>query len=850
MCTKRSLFGITALLVFLVSCNTDNTFSKKRFLSECQFSIENNLLSDREEYDAILLYEQRRPHETDSLYKLFNRTHDYDLNLRICRSFGKGGFLRPWGRGKDSLLIDNFFARAINRSDTKQELIELILTYLWDKSYQCQKIISEVCLRPEYYVNDSLKYVALTYAVDSNYETDVDMETILKLSRERMSYAAKVFGSNSDQAYNALFECAQLTQFDDGKEKDVVDSLFRYHQTHDRKYKNGTSVTDLNSDPIYIRYTSCYEDDEFEYAGQLLGFLNANVALNEETGNYLYNSEARIALLYETASFMYYFGKDIPEYEDEYITWLDKALDMSVSYLSPEGDNVDILQFLQPDHLFYSPIIDMMESAYNTPSAEKAYDLALFLKGTSALLTRDLIRAIKDQGNKELLDYVDSLRQYYRGDPFADMNPIDVIENVITSPWSKREQYFRNLLITSTSKIDPKELWKSCSMKTADVIKALRPGESAVEIIKTLPFVGDGEIYEALILNYGQAVPIRVKICDGKSLKELLIKGNLYDNKSGAVYDSIAKPFMSLVTGNTVFIAPDGLFSLINFSAINKGDDSLISDKWNIVQCISTKTVCENKIDDIPSFTSIALFGGLEYEPGIHDLHYSNSNTVTRDIERDGFGYLPNTLEEVNTINGIASHYNINCSLYTGINGTESELRALTGKNVSIIHVATHGFYYNTEELSMNRVSLLSGKRKEALYRCGLIFSNGQDAWLNGIDSYDTSNGILLGSEIANLDLIDTELVVLAACNTGLGDISSEGVTGLQMAFKRAGVKSLLMTLSKVDDEATSFFMTNFYEHLFSGEDKHSAYKAAINTMRNSEKYSDPKYWSSFILVD
>ena len=58
------------------------------------------------------------------------------------------------------------------------------------------------------------------------------------------------------------------------------------------------------------------------------------------------------------------------------------------------------------------------------------------------------------------------------------------------------------------------------------------------------------------------------------------------------------------------------------------------------------------------------------------------------------------------------------------------------------------------------------------------------------------------------------------------------------------------MTLSKVDDEATSFFMTNFYEHLFSGEDKHSAYKAAINTMRNSEKYSDPKYWSSFILVD
>ena len=111
-------------------------------------------------------------------------------------------------------------------------------------------------------------------------------------------------------------------------------------------------------------------------------------------------------------------------------------------------------------------------------------------------------------------------------------------------------------------------------------------------------------------------------------------------------------------------------------------------------------------------------------------------------------------------------------------------------------------------------------------------------------------DGILQGSEIARMDLSNTDLVVLSACNTGLGDISEEGVAGLQMAFKKAGVKSLLLTLSKVDDEATAFFMNNFYEHLFSGMDKHASYKAAVNAMRSSEKFSDPKYWSSFILID
>ena len=211
---------------------------------------------------------------------------------------------------------------------------------------------------------------------------------------------------------------------------------------------------------------------------------------------------------------------------------------------------------------------------------------------------------------------------------------------------------------------------------------------------------------------------------------------------------------------------------------------------------------------------------------------------------------LGGTEKEVNQINIMANSRQLFSLLYSGAKGTEYNFKDLTGKHFDIIHVATHGFYYNaasTKDMTFfERIFV----EDNPLNRCGLIFSGGNKAWKGEVIPDTQEDGILLGSEIARMDLSGTDLVVLSACNTGLGDISEEGVAGLQMAFKRAGVKSLLMTLSKVDDEATAFFMTNFYEHLFSGEDKHTAYRAAINTMRNSEKYSDPKYWASFILVD
>jgi len=113
-------------------------------------------------------------------------------------------------------------------------------------------------------------------------------------------------------------------------------------------------------------------------------------------------------------------------------------------------------------------------------------------------------------------------------------------------------------------------------------------------------------------------------------------------------------------------------------------------------------------------------------------------------------------------------------------------------------------------------------------------------------------DGILTAKELSRLDFRGLDLVVLSACQTGLGDITSEGVFGLQRGFKKAGAQTLLMSLWKVDDTATLLLMTEFYNKLINGNSKkQSLYKAQqyLRTYQNGV-YDKPEYWAAFIMLD
>ena len=149
----------------------------------------------------------------------------------------------------------------------------------------------------------------------------------------------------------------------------------------------------------------------------------------------------------------------------------------------------------------------------------------------------------------------------------------------------------------------------------------------------------------------------------------------------------------------------------------------------------------------------------------------------------------------------------------------------------AILHIATHGFFVYYSASYVN-----------PMIRSGLVMAGVRNQAKAG-----TEDGILTAYEATNLNLDNTSLVVLSACDTGLGEVrNGEGVYGLQRAIIVAGAHNLLMSVWKVDDEATALLMGEFYKNWNEGEN-HSAFRSAQMVLR--QKYPEPYYWGAFIMV-
>ncbi len=302
--------------------------------------------------------------------------------------------------------------------------------------------------------------------------------------------------------------------------------------------------------------------------------------------------------------------------------------------------------------------------------------------------------------------------------------------------------------------------------------------------------------------------------------------------------------------------------------------ENYIEDGRDYIRVSSTREVVLSNERNKETEQSMKLYGGLVYNMTLDDItevneKYKREETLrpvnhrsSRDVlTRLGFSYLKETLKEVKDIEQIAKNANAQCELITGIDGTEESLRAVSGKKYSMLHFATHGFYWTQDEaedkLSDRKFSFLMFENEhpkhvedKSMTRSGLIFSGANWA-LNGKDMPEgVEDGIATAQEIARLDLRGCDLVVLSACQTGLGEISGEGVFGLQRGFKKAGVRSILMSLWEVDDLATQMLMTEFYKHYLNGESKTSSLRKAQQYVKSQEGFEDPMYWAGFILLD
>lgn len=401
-----------------------------------------------------------------------------------------------------------------------------------------------------------------------------------------------------------------------------------------------------------------------------------------------------------------------------------------------------------------------------------------------------------------------------------------------------------------------KLLGKALDVKWKEIQKCLGSDDIAIEFIQFHP-MDSLPVYMALSIRKDSMYPMVHRLFVGNQFNEIK------DFHSVVVKDLIWGPLFPELQGvKNIYFSPSGVLYNIGIEYLPGMED------YNIYRLSSTRELVNKK--DMNVNNRAVLYGGLDYYAAINTTSSIKSPTITDEPYKEranvrGMGlrggkeYLKHTKIEVDRIGEELNKAKWKCMLDTASLGTEESFKSLSGKNTNVLHIATHGFYYTKEEVDDNgyQFMLLGDHRAsaedKALTRTGLIMS-GANHILEGEKLPDNvEDGILTAKEIADVDLRGLDLVVLSACQTGLGDISQgEGVFGLQRGFKKAGANSILMSLWEVEDEATQILMTQFYKNLVSGQSKRQSLRSAQKYLReyNKGQYNKPEYWSAFILLD
>ena len=520
----------------------------------------------------------------------------------------------------------------------------------------------------------------------------------------------------------------------------------------------------------------------------------------------------------------------------------------------------------------YLPMFCLKARAYE--SVGEVYDnSALFAKGLLLNAETSLRDLILESGDTAAVKQFESMqmtrmtlnRQYEK--PIAERKlNCDSLENVA-------EQMERELVQSSKAYGD---FTRNLTVTWQDVQKGLNDGDMAVEFISFPKFGVDtvhereGVQYVALTLKKGYDKPKMITLFEESELDAIpenrwyadtalchLVWGQLGDELRGV---------------KNVYFSPDGALYNIGIEHLPCSATENMGERYNMFRLSSTRELAIGR--EQPSAKSSALYGGLQYYvPPTELLAYNQKKGYCwRSASRDVFEPLPETKTEVENISALLKGHNYDApTIYAGDEGTEESFKALSGKRTRIIHLATHGCYITPDEADRQRKSEmqqrlailrvgndkgLGTEEDEALTRSYLAMSGGKMLWTSDTIPEGLDDGLLTAQEISRLDLRGCDLVVLSACETGLGDITSEGVMGLQRGFKKAGVQSIVMSLWKVADRPTQEFMTEFYRHLTAGEGKRASFLAAQHFLK--EKYPTnlpnddgrPPYWASFIILD
>ena len=609
-------------------------------------------------------------------------------------------------------------------------------------------------------------------------------------------------------------------------------------------------------------------------------------------------------LIYQKAALSsYYFNNNDFKNAEQYVIDINNAYKNYIRNTFANLASSERSLFWNAENSWFEKAINIY--AYYTCSQQiisDGYDLTLFSKGILLNSERDFSDLIMESNDKDAIETFDKLR-----------TTRSTLNKLYEKPIAKRflnTDSLENVAIHLEKKLIGKskiygDFTHNMTICWKDIQKKLNPNDVAVEFV-CFPIQNDSIIYAAYVVDSKMKNPKMITLFEARQLEKI----------SGASY--YTTPVLSrlvwskldnyISNSDNIYFAPAGeLHNIAIESLPDYNANSIISDRHNFYRLSSTRQLAVN-MDKNPLEKAV-LYGGLRYNTSVEILEKDAkkySIFSARDFSaivqtdslslRGGASELPATKIEVEDIDRKFKSVNVKPLLYTDTTGTEASFKDLSGKKINIMHIATHGFYWTEKEArrmnNLNFLQLNDNKsaryvEDKALTRTGMLFSGANNALSGKPIPENIQDGILTAREISFLNLRGLDMVAMSACQTGLGEITGDGVFGLQRGFKKAGANSLLMSLWKVDDKATQMLMTKFYEYFLSGKSKLKSLTLAQKYLREYEEYdtiSDdsnltasqlrkkqklndgqgvssaetirikpfdkPQYWAAFILLD
>lgn len=555
---------------------------------------------------------------------------------------------------------------------------------------------------------------------------------------------------------------------------------------------------------------------------------------------------------------MYFILKDY----DNAVKSYDEAIKGYLNFISiqfpalSEREKMKAWSVIKTDFEFYYSMAyqlradrpELMGNVYNMTISTKALMLNSSIKVRQRIL---------NSGNQGMIDaYQNWIGKKEYLSTVLSMSNAQIQENNINKIELQKEIEALEKYLSESSELFAQSYESKLVFDWKQLKTMLEPNEAAVEMIRFRNFntkFTDTIVYAALVLHKEtKSAPELVAMTNGKDMESRYIKYyrncmkfNIDDKFS---YDIYWKNIQALLPAakTRLYVSPEGVYNQINLETLKGADGKYQLEKYQFVQVANTKDILvdgykkQRKASSSEAAakvkeSNIALIGNPTYYP------------VSFSEEDETVPQLPGAENEVKNINTLLKQNNIVSDLIMGNAATEDKIKSL--KSPRFFHIATHGYFLPDIQQSGFDSELENESSQNPLYRSGLLVVNGGKL-LNDADNVDfnSEDGLLTAYEAMNLDFDNTELVLLSACETGLGDVQlGEGVYGLQRSFIVAGSKNLIMSLFKVSDEITGDLLNQFYTNwVKTGNKRQALYDAKVYILK---KYKEPIYWGAFVLV-